>query len=79
MAFPTAVNDQITDSVTQANLKVLGDAPAIAIGNLLQANAAALGLAQQNAVTAQQHATIVGQAVTSMLVSTLLGTDTTKG
>ena len=27
MAFPTAVNDQITDSVTQANVKVLGDAP----------------------------------------------------
>ncbi|WP_295367175.1 RebB family R body protein, partial [uncultured Stenotrophomonas sp.] len=30
MAFPTAVNDQITDSVTQANTRVLGDAPAVA-------------------------------------------------
>ena len=42
MAFPTAVNDQITDSVTQANTKVLGDAPAIAMGNLYQATAQAL-------------------------------------
>ncbi|OWQ63588.1 glycerol-3-phosphate dehydrogenase, partial [Stenotrophomonas maltophilia] len=28
MAFPTAVNSQITDSVSQVNTKVLGDAPA---------------------------------------------------
>ncbi|WP_204334085.1 RebB family R body protein, partial [Klebsiella pneumoniae] len=37
MAFPTAVNDQITDSVTQANVQVLGASPAIAMGNLYQA------------------------------------------
>ena len=41
MAFPTAVNSQITDSITQANTKVLGDAPAIAMGNLYQATAQA--------------------------------------
>lgn len=34
MAFPTGVNDTITDAVTQANVKVLGDAPAVAMGNL---------------------------------------------
>ena len=28
MAFPTHVNSQITDSITQANTQVLGDAPA---------------------------------------------------
>jgi len=39
MAFPTAVNSQITDSVTQANVQVLGDAPATAMGNLFQATA----------------------------------------
>ena len=27
MAIPTAVNGQITDAVTQTNVKVLGDAP----------------------------------------------------
>ena len=28
MAFPTAVNSQITDAVTQSNLEVLGVSPA---------------------------------------------------
>ena len=37
MALP--VNNQITDSVTQANTKVLGEAPTIAMGNLFQATA----------------------------------------
>ncbi|HEX8697647.1 MAG TPA: RebB family R body protein, partial [Myxococcaceae bacterium] len=45
MAFPTAVNDQITDAVTQANVKVLGDAPGIALGNLYQATSQALSIA----------------------------------
>lgn len=35
-AFPTSVNGQITDSVTQANTKVLGEAPAEAMGNLFE-------------------------------------------
>ena len=42
MAYPTAVNNQITDSVSQANVQVLGVAPAIALGNLFQATAQAL-------------------------------------
>jgi hypothetical protein len=33
--FPTSVNNQITDSVSQANLKVLGDAPAMSMGSLV--------------------------------------------
>ncbi len=41
MAFPTSVNDQITDSVTE----VLGNTPAIAMGNLFQAIALALSTA----------------------------------
>ena len=35
-AFPTAVNGQITDSVTQTNTKVIGQAPAMAVGNIYQ-------------------------------------------
>ena len=76
MAFPTAVNDQITDSITQANVKVLGDAPAMAMGNLYQATAQALGLAAQNAVNAQQQTNITAQAATTMGVSTLYSIDT---
>ena len=30
MAFPTAVNDQITDAVTHSNIKVIGEAPVFA-------------------------------------------------
>jgi len=76
MAFPTSVNDQITDSVTQANVKVLGDAPAIALGNLYQATAQALANAAHNATSAQQQATITMQAATTMGVTTLYSIDT---
>ena len=76
MAFPTAVNSQITDSVTQANVQVLGDAPAIAMGNLFQATAQALANAAHNATTAQQQANITAQAATTMGVATLYAIDT---
>lgn len=71
MAFPTAVNDQITDSVTQSNVKVLGDAPAQAMGNLYQATAQALANAAHNATTAQQQSNIMAQAVLAACVQSL--------
>jgi hypothetical protein len=76
MAFPTSVNDQITDSVTQANLKVLGDAPAIALGNLYQATAQALANAAHNATSSQQQNYVTAQAATTMGISTLYSIDT---
>ncbi len=76
MAYPTAVNSQITDAVTQANVKVLGDAPAIALGNLYQATAQALANAAHNATTAQQQSAITAQAATTMGVATLYSIDT---
>jgi hypothetical protein len=76
MAYPTAVNNQITDSVTQANVKVLGDAPAIAMGNLYQATAQALANAAHNATTAQQQTNVTAQATTVMGVATLYSLDT---
>lgn len=76
MAFPTAVNDQITDSVTQANTHVLGDAPAIAMGNLYQATAQALANAAHNATESQQQSYVTAQAATTAGVSTLLAIDT---
>ena len=66
MAFPTAVNDQITDAITQANVKVLGDAPATALGNLYQAAAQALANAAHNATDAQQQGYVLAQAATTM-------------
>jgi hypothetical protein len=76
MANPTAVNGQITDSVTQANTMVLGDAPAVAMGNLFQATAQALANAAHNATTSQQQSNITAQAATTMGVATLYAIDT---
>jgi hypothetical protein len=76
MAFPTSVNSQITDSVTQANTNVLGDAPAVAMGNLYQATAQALSNAAHNATNAQQQSYVTAQSSTTMGVATLYAIDT---
>jgi len=76
MAFPTAVNDQITDSVTQSNTHVVGDAPAIAMGNLYMATAQALANAAHNATNGQQQSYVTAQAATTQGVATLLSIDT---
>lgn len=76
MAFPTAVNNQITDSVTQSNLQVLGTAPAMAMGNLYQATAQALANAAHNAAMAQQQMYATAQAATTAGVALLYSLDT---
>ncbi|MEA3032583.1 MAG: hypothetical protein QOH86_599 [Sphingomonadales bacterium] len=76
MAFPTHVNDQITDSVTQANTEVVSYAPAIAMGNLYQATAQALANAAHNATNAQQQSYVTAQSATTMGVATLYSIDT---
>lgn len=65
MAEPTAVNSQITDAVTQANLKVLGEAPAMAMGSIYQTMAHSLGVMFENAVSSQQQLNIAAQAATN--------------
>lgn len=69
------VNEQITDSVTQANTKNLGDAPAEAIAMLYQASAHSLALAMQNAVKNQQNMAAIHDAVTTIAVNKLLNMD----
>lgn len=76
MAFPTTPNDHITDSVTQANVKVLGDAPAMSMANLYQATAQALANAAHNATNNQQQSYVTAQAATTMGVTTLYSIDT---
>lgn len=78
MAFPTAVNSQITDAVTQTNVKVLGEAPAQAMGSLFQTNAQASGNAALNATAQQQNAATLSQAVTTRCVQVLLGGNPSK-
>jgi len=76
MAFPTAVNDQITDSITQSNVQVLGLAPANAMANLFQATAQALANAAHNATMAQQQMNVTAQAATTAGVALLYSLDT---
>jgi len=76
MAFPTFVNDMITDSITQVNTEVIGDAPAIAMGNLFQATAQALSNAAHNATSSQQQTNVTAQAATTMGVTILYSIDT---
>jgi hypothetical protein len=75
MAYPTAVNNQITDSITQANVQVLGVAPAAAMGQLYQATAQALANAAHNATNAQQQMYLLSQAATTMGVAILYSID----
>ncbi|QTL37317.1 RebB family R body protein [Pseudoalteromonas viridis] len=67
MAFPTAVNSQITDAVTQVNTKVLGDTPAVAMGNLMLASSQALAsTAQRSALSQKFSMSPIAQGVSSL-------------
>ncbi|MBR0783358.1 RebB family R body protein [Bradyrhizobium iriomotense] len=77
MAFPTAVNSEITDSVTQTNVQVLADAPATAMGNVYMAVAQALANSAHNATNAQQQNFALAEAVTAKCLQALLGSTTT--
>lgn len=72
MAFPTAVNDQITDSITQANVSVLGESPAMAMGNMFVATSQALSIAAHNAANNQQQSYVTMQAAATQAVNALL-------
>lgn len=76
MAFPTSVNSQVTDSVSQVNTKVLGDAPAVAMGNLFVATSQALSNAAHNATNNQQQSYVTMQVSTTQGVATMLSIDT---
>ncbi len=72
----TIVNPQITDATTQTNVKILGDAPGMAMGNLYQATDQALSLSAHNSTAAQQNSNTVLQSVTTQGVALLYGVDT---
>ncbi|MCD9030549.1 RebB family R body protein [Luteimonas sp. Y-2-2-4F] len=61
----TTVNAQITDAVTQTNVKVVAEAPAQAIASLYQVVSHATGLAVQNAVHSQHAMNQISTAVVS--------------
>ncbi len=65
-SFPTGVSSQVTDSITQTNVKVIGEAPAVAMGNLYQTVAASLAQ-QAEAATATQQADLSSPPVDAYL------------
>ncbi len=72
MADGTPVNSQITDAVTQANVKVLGEAPAQSMALIYQTMAHSISLAMENAQQAQGGLQQIGNAVTSSAITMIL-------
>lgn len=72
--MPNYVNKAITDSVTQVNTKVLGDTPAIAMGNLMMMTSQALAVSAQNLAAGQQQANVMWQAATVQGINALMNT-----
>jgi len=76
MAYPTAVIDQITDSITQVNTEVLAESPAMSTGELMIATSQALANAAHNATSNQQNMVITSQAANVTGVANLYSLDT---
>lgn len=70
------VNYQVTDAVTQANVKVVAEAPAMAMGQLYQTAAHMTGAGIENAVNAQNNQNILAQAATTQGVMQIYSVDT---
>ncbi|GBF82099.1 RebB family R body protein [Aphanothece sacrum] len=66
------VNAQITDAITQTNVKVLGEAPAQSMGMVYQTMAHSLSLSMQNAVTAQTGMQQLNAAIISTACQKIL-------
>ena len=79
MAWNTPVNGQITDAVTQTNVKVVADAPAMAMGTIYQSLAHSTGILYENATSSQQQLAIAAQAATNQGVIQIYSVDTMAG
>ncbi len=71
MPGDTPVNAQITDSITQANVTSLAEAPAVSMANTYQVFGQVVGASMQNAVSNQQSASTIDLAVTTQGTSVL--------
>jgi len=66
------VNGQITDAVTQTNVKVLGEAPAQALSMVYQTLAHSLSLSMQNASASQQQMQSISTAIVATCSTNIL-------
>ncbi|MBO9690274.1 MAG: RebB family R body protein [Chryseobacterium sp.] len=70
------VNEQITDAVTQSNVKVVAESPAMALSNVYQSAAHSTGILFENAVNTQNQQNIVTQAATTQGIAQIYSLDT---
>lgn len=73
----STVNEQVTDAVTQSNVKVLGEAPAFTMGSIYQSMAHSTGILFENAIAAQQQQDTLAQAAANQGVMQIYSLDTT--
>ena len=72
MALPTPVNDEVTDAVTQANVQVIGSAPAQGLGSVYQVLAQSTSVLFENATAQQQNARTIQDAILGAAASKIL-------
>ncbi|MGD1846615.1 MAG: RebB family R body protein [Salibacteraceae bacterium] len=72
----STVSTQITDAVTQSNVKVVAESPAMALSNVYQTAAHSTGLMFENAVNAQNQQNILSQTATTQGVMQIYSLDT---
>ncbi|OKL45348.1 RebB family R body protein [Pseudovibrio exalbescens] len=79
MADPTTVSPMVTDAVTQSNVKVVAEGPAMAMGSIYQSMAHSTGILFENAVSAAQQQTTLSQAASNQGVMQIYSMDTMAG
>lgn len=65
------VNSQVTDAITQTNVKLVAEAPAMAIAQIYQSIGHATGIMVENAVNAQQQQCIINSSAATQGAMTL--------
>ena len=68
----STVSPQITDAVTQTNVKVVAEAPAMSMGTIYQSLGQSVAILFQNSVSAQQQQNTLAQAATNQGVMQIL-------
>ncbi len=74
--MPDHVNQQVTDAVTQTNVKVVAESPAMAMGSVYQTAAHSTGLMFENAVSNQNLQNMTAQAFTTQGIMQIYSVDT---
>ena len=79
MANDPPVSTQVTDAVTQTNVKVLGESPAEAVGVANQAMAHSTGLAMENAMQTQGGMQQINNSATAAIMAMIAKAATQGG